>query len=196
MIGSITFIYPFLAPLRLANASETPYSIWNTTAGSDSTPSPSGLSVFPLLPSNGASNLFDRNTATKYSNDGFCALLGGLVFPDCGSSLGLFLTLARGRSLLVAFRMATTTGSASFDPLEVTIEGSNGPSFLLNRGSSWSLIYNGTTGLESDPGRARFGLTQWLTTNERIFSSYRILITSKRGSGYTVEFSELELLGY
>lgn len=78
----------------------------------------------------------------------------------------------------------------------MTIEGSNQMGTALSQGSSWTLIYNGTTGLDDDPDRKNIGVMILLPMNLKIFSSYRLLITSKRGNGNLVQYSELQLFGY
>jgi len=75
----------------------------------------------------------------------------------------------------------------------ITIEGSNQLSSLLNYGSSWSLIYNGTSGLDIDPDRYSFGKVIWITNNTIRYSSYRLLVQHKLGEGNFVQYSEFQL---
>ena len=82
------------------------------------------------------------------------------------------------------------------DPLTVTIEGSNEPTSALILGSSWTLIYNGSTGLDTDPGRYNFGVIQNLTNNLVWYKSYRFLFISKRNSSDAIQYGEVELYGY
>jgi hypothetical protein len=78
------------------------------------------------------------------------------------------------------------------DPLTITIEGSNQSISALMLGSSWTLIYNTSTGLNPDPGRNNSGIIQNMTNN----TSYRILVISKRNISDAVHFGEIELLEY
>jgi hypothetical protein len=80
--------------------------------------------------------------------------------------------------------------------MRITIEGSNQSSSALLFGSSWTLIYNGSSGLDSDPGRYTFGLTQFISNNVISYESYRLLITSKRSLSNAVQYSEVQFLGY
>jgi hypothetical protein len=96
----------------------------------------------------------------------------------------------------VAFRISTTTTYETRDPITVTVENSNKSISALKLGSSWTLIYNDSSGLNDNPGGGTFDETQWLLNNSIWYSSYRFLIASKRGGGNYVHYSELELLGY
>ncbi|CAF1338460.1 unnamed protein product [Adineta steineri] len=80
------------------------------------------------------------------------------------------------------------------DPLSLTIEGSNLYKSELTFGSSWTLIYEGSSGLISDPGRSSFGAIQILPNNSMRFASYRFLVTSKRGSENCASYSEVRFL--
>lgn len=144
----------------------------------------------------GPANVFDGNSITKYSAFGTCSsfILDSAV--ECGKNTGLYLSPQRGVSLLVAFRICTAILYTDRDPITTTIEGSNEPLSALTLGSSWTLIYNGSSGLDLSPGLCSFGVTQWLSSNSFWYSSYRILTTSKRNTGNYVHYSELELLGY
>ena len=77
----------------------------------------------------------------------------------------------------------------------VTLEGSNTDKSLLTLGSSWTLIYNGSSGLKSDPGRGKAGVLQMLN-NSQPYHSYRLLIVSKRGIESGVHYSEFAFYGH
>ncbi|CAF1091796.1 unnamed protein product [Adineta steineri] len=62
-------------------------------------------------------------------------------------------------------------------------------------GSSWTLIYSGSTGLETDPGRYTCAMVQ-LIDNSIQYRSYRFLVTGKRSTSYSVQYSEVILFGY
>ncbi len=107
------------------------------------------------------------------------------------------LTLKRGISLLASIRFCAAPSLPERDPMTITIEGSNQPSSsALLLGSSWNLIYNGSSGLNSDPGRTSFGMTQTIPNNVLWYNSYRLLITSKRNISNAVQYSEVQLFGY
>ena len=130
-----------------------------------------------------------NSTETKYLNFG-----ANLLPQTSGTDTGFYVTPSiSNASLVVALRFATGNDLEQRDPLTVTLEGTNSTS--LDIGSSWTLIYNGSTGLESDPGRKRYGVQQSFTNTIR-YASYRLLVTSKRGIAYAVQYSEVQIIGF
>lgn len=112
---------------------------------------------------------------------------GFLVIPSISSS-----TLACG------LLFATAKDNPHRDPITVTLEGSNATNVTtLDHGSSWTLIYNGSTGINetSHPGFETNGTVQ-IFENTKRFSSYRLLITSQRGIADAVQYSEARIMGY
>ena len=79
--------------------------------------------------------------------------------------------------------------------MTITVEGSNQTLSVLDLGSSWTLIYSGSSGLTPDPGRGFYGTTQTFS-NSISYSSYRVLVTSVRNITYAVQYAEVELIGY
>ena len=178
----------------MTSTNETVYGIWNTAAGSDSWPSFLGNSTGCYFPNEEPKRAFDQLNGTKYTNFGVCN--STVSRPQCGLNTGLYLTLQRGRSLLLNVRFCTGNNVLARDPFTVTIEGSNQPSTALTNGSSWSLIYSGSTGLQNVTGRTQCGANQTLQYNYLWYNSYRILVTSKRGNDHATQYSEVELFGY
>lgn len=179
--------------VRLTSTNEAVYGIWNTTAGGDSTPSSAGTNTGNYFPGEEPENAFDRSTYTKYMNFGVCS--SSLMGYECGLNTGLYLTLQRNRSLLTSIRFCTAFDHEIRDPLTITIEGSNGPSYALTYGTSWTLIYNGSTNLQSITQRRQCGDNQTIPNNFW-YSSYRILVTSKRNIDVGTQYSEIDLFGY
>ena len=175
----------------LTGNNETLYPIYNSGVGQNSSASTAGLIAGNYNPSEPAINIFDQNLSTKYLNYGTCNAV--TTAANCGLQSGFYFTAARGLSLLKSFRFGTGNDYPERDPFTITIEGSNAT--ILTLGSSWTLIYNGSTGLESDPGRSTFGVTQNLS-NTIWCRSYRVLATSKRAASSSVQYSEMELYGY
>ena len=97
-----------------------------------------------------------------------------------------------GPLIIRAFRICTGNDSPPRDPMTITLEGSNQTGSALFLGSSWTLIYNGPTGLATDPGRQTFGVRQTFS-NTRAFASYRILMPTKRANDIALQYSEIEL---
>lgn len=187
--------FTFLAPVKLTRTNETAYPIWNTTAGKDSRLASAGNNMGQFVSGDVAANVFDGDLTNRYASYGVCQSTSSPQL-NCGQDTGLYLSLSRGPALLVAFRICTADSCLNCDPITVTIEGSNRTSVALTLGSSWTLLYKGSSGLDIDPGGNHFGVTRWLLNSSIWYSSYRILATSKRDLGRLVHYSELELLGY
>jgi alpha-L-fucosidase 2 len=115
---------------------------------------------------------------------------------ECGESTGLYLKLNDGAKVLVAFYLCTNQQKSSRDPLQITIEGSQAPETSLDRGSQWTLIYNGSSGLLTDPGRSSRGALMTLANILVVYSSFRLLTVSKRYNRSSVSCSEWWLLMY
>ncbi|CAF0843464.1 unnamed protein product [Adineta steineri] len=180
-------------PLFYISLNESVNGIWNTTVGGDSTASVNGTSAGNYVTGEEPNAAFDRNTSTKYTSFGSCSI--GVPSIECGVNTGLYITPQSGASLITGLRFCTGNDYPERDPLTVSVEGSNHTS-ALTFGTSWTVIYNGTTGLDVDPGRATCGVTQLFLNNPNSYLSYRILLSSKRGIDYVLQYSEIELLGY
>jgi hypothetical protein len=108
--------------------------------------------------------VFDMNNGTRYNSYGSCNKNANLS-ADCGSNTALYLTVRPWSSLLIVLRFRTGNNLTSRDPLTVTVERSNLNSSELSLGLSWTLIYNGSTGLDTHPDRDIFvTLILYLTT--------------------------------
>ncbi|CAF1313602.1 unnamed protein product [Adineta steineri] len=173
---------------------ETIFEIWNTTASGNSLSAIPSFYTGSYWPTQPAENLFDGNLATDYTNHGMC----NYTYYDvsCGEKTGFYLTMYNKSMSLVAFYLGTNEYDSMRDPLSVTIEGSNLYGSELTFGSSWTLIYEGSSGLISDPGRSSFGAIQILPNNSMRFASYRFLVTSKRGSENSASYSEVRYERY
>lgn len=133
----------------------------------------------------------DGSVNTKYLNFGS----GG----SDGINSGFYVTTTTSStSIARALLFATGSDSPNRDPITVTLEGSNAASgSALNSGSSWTMIYSGSTGISAivDPGRYTYG-TQQNFSNTMPYAHYRLLVTSKRGSDNSVQYSEAKIIGY
>jgi hypothetical protein len=188
-------LFSFLIGVQVFNrTNETIYAIWNTTAGGNSSPSNSSYyeigAYWPTEPPEAA---VDGNITTIYTNHGTCNITIWLI--TCGDNTGLYLTLNDGPFTLIAFYFYTNDLDSERDPLTITIEGSNLNGSALTLGSSWTLIYNGSSGLTSDPGRSAMGTLQILPNASIPFNSYRLLVTSKRGIETCTSYAEFVLIG-
>lgn len=139
-----------------------------------------------------AVSAIDQIITTKYVNYGYSNKT--ILTASGGLDSGFYLTTSLSSSpILTKFRIGTANDRPYRDPLVVTIEGSNGGD--LTQGGSWTLIYNGSTGLEIDPGRETFGSFQSIL-NFKPFYSYRFLTVSKRSIDDSVQYSEVEFYGH
>ncbi|CAF1550964.1 unnamed protein product, partial [Adineta steineri] len=180
----------FSAPSLLTNIAGTIYGVYNTTVGSNSLAATVGVSNPGQYPSGqGPSSALDGNTGTKYLNDGPCGSAASLAV--CGVNSGLYFQLSTS-VVIVELQICTGDDLPTRDPLTVSLEGSNQTGSALTLGSSWFLIYNGNSGLQSDPGRMACGTIQ-LFINAISYTSYRFLVASKRGVDIGVQYSEIYL---
>jgi hypothetical protein len=139
---------------------------------------------------------FDNDLTTEYTNHGNCNYSSSTQSITCGTNTGFYLTLQSGPMILIGFYFGTNTLYSKRDPLTITIEGSNLNGSALTFGSSWTLIYNGNSGLIPNPGRSAWGKLQTLSSVSISFESFRILVTSKRGVQTCTSYSEFTLIGY
>jgi hypothetical protein len=183
------------AGASLACASnETIYGVWNTIAGGNSTLSPNGTNIGNYYPGETPLCTCDNNITSKYTNFGPCN--SSTYSVSCGVNTGFYRTPGRGASLIIGLQICTGPNLPNRDPITITFEGSNQSTLALNLGSSWTLLYNGSSGLDTDPGRLACGLSQLFTSNSIWYSSYRFLVTSKRGNESSTWYSEVQLIGY
>ena len=189
-----TFLSFYRAAVLLNPDLNSILGLIKTTAGSNGS-----AALFSSARNNSftpVSNAFDCPLTTAYVNPGICDYVYNTSTRMCGSDTGFHLTIRPYPALLNAFRFATGSGGANADPLNITIEGSNQPASDLLRGSSWRLIYNGSTGLSNVSSRAVFGNMRYLSNNSNWFSSYRVLVTATPSFNNAVEYGGVELYGY
>ena len=190
-------ILEFLVPILVIGVNDTLVGLWQTTAGGNGTLATAGNGPGNYYPGESPSNAFDGNTGTKYTNFGSCTFNNySSSAPICGLQTGFTVTLQRGATVMKALQFSTGNDLPTRDPLTMTFEGSNQNGSTLLLGSSWTLIYNGTTGLDIDPGWGSSGVTQTFFSNTIAYSSYRILITLKRGIDIATQYSELQLFAF
>ncbi len=136
----------------------------------------------------------DNIISTIYTNFGNCNSTCNLT--TCGLNTGFYRTPQRGASLLIGLLVCTGSGLNQRDPITITLEGSNEAVSALTLGSSWTLIYSGPSGLATDPGRSACGIAQLFPSNTVWYTSYRFLVTSKRGADSCASYSEVQFFGY
>lgn len=148
------------------------------TAGSSSSTLGVAGNGSPNYPGNeGPTNSIDQNITTKYLNFG-------------GTNVG-FIVTPSSPLILNTFGFFTANDAAGRDPLRITLEGTNSPNATTTLNSTWSLIYNGPTGLVNQLGRQQSGDVIQFTANTP-FQSYRLLVTQTRGDNI-MQFGEVFL---
>lgn len=175
------------------NRYEASFGLWNTTAFGSSYLAAAGSGVGTYAVTSSPGNVLDQNGDTGYISFGSCS--NDTISKSCGVDTGLIIIPEQGATLLLAVQFTTNGDAPESDPFSVTIEGSNQAFSTTLNWKNWSLIYNGSTGLDVDPGRTINGLLQCITNNTIWYTSYRILVTSKRGISSSVQYNEVKLYG-
>ena len=125
--------------------------------------------------------IFDGNPRSKHFNKG--KQPGFVVSPGIGASI------------LTGIRFVTGNDSTGRDPLWITIEGSNTEKAFHEGVNEFSLIYEGSSGLENQLERNTWGQTIPFE-NAKAYKSYRVLVSKSRGGSHAgAQYSEVELLG-
>lgn len=181
-----------IAPKIFNSNNESIYGVWNTIAGENSSSAISGYSVGSYWFEEPPSTAFDQNLTSFYTSHGACNYTE--YHPTCGENTGLYFTVNNGPIILNGFYFITSPSRSARDPLTITIEGSNQNSSFLTLGTSWTLIYNGSAGLTSNPGRTTKGEVCVLQNLPTSFSSYRLLVTSKRGNETSTSYAEFVMI--
>ncbi|CAF0973864.1 unnamed protein product [Adineta steineri] len=163
-------------PIRSVTKPIVFYAIWNTTAGNDRSLSLPGQNTGTYWPGEPPQTALDGNLNTEYSDH---EIQHSKV----------------NRSFSCSFVWLHSKNSPPRDPNTIPIECSNNKESDLVFGTSWTKIYDGDAGLAKNPGRRAYGGTQTISNNSLSFTSYRILITSKRGKHNCVSYSEFEMIG-
>jgi hypothetical protein len=173
------------------NTSVSVFGIWNTVAGQDSMATTPGDGPGHYWPLDSPANLFDGSRTTPYASYG----TGNYSYYSLRSGVdtGVYVTVPGDPFYLTAFRVVRAHVSVNRDPLTMTVEGSNQSGSALILGSSWTLIYNGSSGLDISPSNDLPGTRQMLYDNVSLFSSYRFIFTSKRSLETCVEITEIEM---
>ncbi len=181
----------FVAQIALISIDGSIKAIYNTQVYGDSLASTPGVNSGNYPSDQPVAQACDRNISTKYLNFGQCT--EGNQAAICGLSTGFYLELQQGALLVTGLRLCTGNDFPERDPFRVSLEGSNQSGTALTLGKSWTPIYEGNSGLETDPGRNDCGIVQSFSNSIR-YKSYRFLVVFKRTwSSNSVQYSELQL---
>ncbi len=187
-IGTTTTLGPLLP---ITHADDLIFGLYNTTAGG----STGGFAGRFSTVSEEPPMAIDGLLTTKYLNYGNNGS-NGVTIVQPGINTGFYVTPnISTASIACALLFATGNDAPNRDPLTVTLEGTN--SLAFNSSSSWTLIYNGPTGIDPliAPNRSTY-CTMQNFSNTIPFQSYRLLITSQRGNDDSVQYAESQILGY
>jgi hypothetical protein len=133
-----------------------------------------------------ASNVIDGSVDSKYFNP-----LRDGPRPS-GVDTG-FVVTPSAAGVVNAFQIATANDAEGRDPLAITIEGSDAENAGQEQGNGFTLLYEGTSGLESDPGRKSWGPCV-VFANRTAYRSYRVLVAKIRdGLANGTQYSEFRL---
>ena len=174
-----------LAGTNILSSQDVVAPIKQTVAGNPNTLAVSGTD---FSATESAANVKDGNTSTKYYNTG----QDGSNPP--GIDTGFVITPRLGYTVVNGFQFATANDVPDRDPLAITIEGSNVTNADQAGGNGFSLIWQGPTSFNQDPGRYTWGQL-YNFVNTIGFKSYRVLVTALRGSGGGAQYSEVRLFG-
>ena len=169
------------------------FGVVKTVAGGNSIAAAPGLGKFQYPSTQAPYTGCDNNVGTTALNFGPCTNNLSSGGPLCGLATGIYITTERNTSLAVGFQFCAGGDFSERDPTMITLEGSNANGTKLTLGSSWTLLYNGTGGLDNDPGRTVCGDIVSFS-NMMTFQSYRMLITAKRSDSNCAQYSEFRLL--
>ena len=172
---------------------DTIVAIWNSAAGQNSQNASVGVYSGEYPSNEGPSNCMDLNCASKYLNFGTANQFSSSYVAGVGT--GFYAIPIIGATVATFFQMQKGNDNPSRDPITCTLEGSNMTGAALTMGSSWTLLYNGSTGINStvDPGRSTWATVQSLSSRGS-FTAYRFLVTSQRDFATCVQYSEFRLL--
>ena len=179
--------------VNITAASDFIVAVFNTSAGR-STGGYNGT----FGASEDADNAIDGLLNTKYINFASVGPSSSVV-DGPGVDTGFIITPRRSNaSVANALQFATANDAPERDPLTVTLEGTNVTGIpAFSSGASWTLIYNGSTGIDpiTPPSRSTYVARQNFS-NSIAYRSYRLLITSKRNQSNSVQYAEANIIGY
>ncbi|CAF1329522.1 unnamed protein product [Adineta ricciae] len=180
---------PGIIPMKAAKGKV--YGVYDTYIGGNSTEAEPGRNRGNYMPGESPDKACDGRVSTKYLSFGPC----GEAHPKsttCGVNTGFYLELEQGSTLVNGLKICTGDDVSGRDPILVSLEGSNMKETDLTFGSSWTLLYNGTSGLYRNPGRKQCGdILRFNNTEE--YTSYRFLVSDKRKPTFCCQYSEVKL---
>jgi hypothetical protein len=126
----------------------------------------------------------DASTGTKYLN-----------FAEINA--GFIVTLPNSSAVVTGIVFTAANDAPERDPLTVTIEGTSATDpTTAAAGATWTLLYNGPSGMAADPGRFTAGASMAFAGGAA-FNTFRVLVTDVRNqaTANSFQFSEVQLIG-
>ncbi|CAF1655938.1 unnamed protein product, partial [Adineta ricciae] len=171
-------------------------SVYDTYVGGNSNAATPGRASGQYIATESPEQVCDDTLSTKYLSFGACE--EGAKYDNdhgCGLHTGFYFELASGPTLVNGLTICTANDYSERDPTVVSLEGSNLTGGNLTLGKSWTLLYNGSSGIVVDPGREQCG-SIIVFSNTKEYKSYRFLVSGKRHRSDCVQYSELYLYIY
>ena len=176
-------------PMCKITASDDPIkSLYDTVAGGPTVGFEGRYSIYGEKPP----EAIDNNVNTKYLNYGTTSA-AFLMSTNPGKDSGFYVTPNVGASLANGILFATANDFPGRDPLTITLEGTN--STNLHSSSVWTLLYNGSTGLDLVTTRSSYGSSVAFTNNVS-YISYRLLVLTQRDISDSVQYAESHIMRY
>lgn len=176
---------------RITRAGDPINGLYNTVAGGPTGGYEGRYSPYSETPN----NTLDNDLTTKYLNYGTNGSMNAWQYQP-GKNTGFYVSpTISNASVANGLIFGTGNDYPERDPLTLTLEGTNSTS--LNSSASWTLIYNGSTGIDAvnAPNRSTWGVLQ-VFSNTFAYRSYRLLMTSQRNVSDSIQYSETHLLTY
>jgi hypothetical protein len=135
----------------------------------------------------------DGDLNTKYYNQARSGTQRAGVYT------GLVVTLKDGPKVVTGIQFGTANDVPGRDPVKITIEGSNDAKALEAGTSTFTLLYEGGSGVEIDPGRNKWG-KEVNFPNNKAYASYRVLVaglrdeTGKDAEVNSTQYSEIKFI--
>ena len=130
----------------------------------------------------GNANMFPPDSTPAFAIDnGFASKYRNFGEANTGFVVTPFFNRNNGGTFVTALRFGTGDNSPERDPLTYTLEGTAGDPFT----GTYTRIASGSTGLDTDPGRATFGPVLTFP-GVGAYTSYRVIFPTVRNSAIWV----------
>ena len=170
--------------VNLLNPGDQIVAVKGVTAG--------GANIAPAASDSSSNELVNRvidgNQGTKH-------YIKGTIGGSPSATAGFVIRPGTGESTVTSIRISTGNDVPERDPLTIVLEGSNSESATQIGSSGFTVIYQGPSGLATNPGRSTWG-TEINFTNTQAYTRYRLLVTSVRGApGSGTQYGEIRFRG-